>query len=142
MTLEQTQQVLGMLNSGTYLCLALMIVCFIISILLFWRFNVLRIIKERTGISGRQAAKLFNQRNTKDKTFSTDSAVAFTASSAINATESSEKTIALINSNIVTNTEDAENMSDTCDVMKSSKDFLLIREVLVVHTDARIEGLL
>jgi hypothetical protein len=63
MNLEQMQQMLDLLNGGFYICLFLALAFLLASALGFWRFDMLTVIKERTGIAARQAAEAFNAEN-------------------------------------------------------------------------------
>ncbi|MDR1088262.1 MAG: hypothetical protein LBL23_03205 [Coriobacteriales bacterium] len=63
MTLEQMQQQLALLNGAFYLCVFLAVVCFVATLLMFWRFNILEVFRERTGIAARRAAAAFNEAN-------------------------------------------------------------------------------
>ncbi|MDR1357945.1 MAG: hypothetical protein LBJ48_01115 [Coriobacteriales bacterium] len=63
MTLEQMQNQLALLNGAFYLCVFLAVVCFAAALIMFWRFNILEVFRERTGIAARRAAAAFNEAN-------------------------------------------------------------------------------
>lgn len=63
MSLEQMQQQLSFLNGGFYICVFLAIACLAVSLIMFWRFDILEVFRERTGIAAKRAAAAFNEAN-------------------------------------------------------------------------------
>jgi len=65
MNFDETQQTLEMLTVGFYLCLALMFVFLLATMVMFWRFDILGLLRERTGIAAKRSAAAFVEKNAR-----------------------------------------------------------------------------
>lgn len=65
MNFDETQQTLEILTMGFYLCLALMFVFLLVTMVMFWRFDILGLLRERTGIAAKRSAAAFVEKNAR-----------------------------------------------------------------------------
>jgi hypothetical protein len=122
MNLEQMQQTLDLLNVGFIACLVLAAICLVVTVLMFIRFGIARTLRERVGLAARKTESLFNEENTTitDKLNIKSGALPTSISGNIRASQISQ--------------DNATTVLETT----ADKDFIIVKEVLVIHTEASI----
>jgi hypothetical protein len=119
MNLEQMQQSLDFLNIGFIVCLALAALCLIITVILFVRFDVIRMLRESTGLAARRSESQFNEENA-------------TVTDKLNI-----KSGALPVGVLSTSEVDLPPSGGVTTVLETPAEegFAVVRETLIIHTD-------
>jgi hypothetical protein len=65
MSLEEIQGIISLLHTGFVSCIILAVVSFGLTVLFFFRFNILQTIQQKTGLAARKELAAFNEQNSK-----------------------------------------------------------------------------
>ncbi|MDR2106591.1 MAG: hypothetical protein LBP24_04210 [Coriobacteriales bacterium] len=164
MNLEDIQNTISLLHIGFIICVILAIVFFGLSVLFFVRFNILQVIRHKTGITARKELAAFGNYNSADLSsdaFAGDNSIALGERTPVglkdplpqgSGTKRSGRPGAQGANGIPPGTESSGSGADLTSMLASDNlprealppppvlapGVVLVKEVLIVHTDVEI----